>query len=332
MMLLLWGSILLGQQTICIGSIKNYWVDIAENSGNGTSNSKYSWTVVEPNFKGVISAITSSGNKITINWKNTPAGNYTLLVTESNNGCSSSQQLNIKLISIESELEPNYFICPDGGPIKIDAGNNPLYTYNWTVPAGVPNPGNVSYVFTNVPGNYSVSVFNGVCSQNFTTTLSISGVPVINEIKETKDGVIEVFAVGGTLPLSFSLDGINWQTSNVFSNLISGKTYTVFVKSNAGCVISKSITIFFMPNVITPYVDGYNDRLDIKGIENFPNAQLQVYDRFGELVFDSAREKTFRWNGYYNGRPLPTASYWYVLDLGNGQEKKTGYILIKNRN
>lgn len=169
--------------------------------------------------------------------------------------------------------------------------------------------------------------------QNFSTQLTISSPPVINEIKENENKSIEIFATGGNMPISYSLDGINWQSSNVFTGLISGKTYTVYVKNNLGCLgDSKKFTLFFIPNVITPQSDGYNDKLVLKGIENFPNAKLQIYDRYGVLIFDTQREKTLIWEGTYLGRPLPTATYWYVLDFGDGREKKTGYILVKNRN
>lgn len=327
------GSILFGQQTICEGSVHKYWVDLSENSGNGTLNSSYTWDVLEAGFKGSISPEHLSGNLVTVDWKTTTPGSYTLRVIESNNGCSSSQLITVKIERITSALEEAYFICPGGVPIKIDAGGSSSYTYTWTVPSGVPNPGNVSSFDTNAPGDYKVSIFNGYCTQVFTTSLSVAALPSITEIKEISDGVIEVTAFGGNMPLYFSLDGVHWQTSNIFSQLTAGKTYTVYVKSNLGCLgNSKNITIFYMPNVITPQSDGINDHLILKGIENFPNADLKIYNRFGENVFDNQKDKTMIWNGYYLGRPVPTGTYWYVLDLGNGAEKKTGYILVKNRN
>lgn len=135
------------------------------------------------------------------------------------------------------------------------------------------------------------------------------------------------------MPLYFSVDGINWQTSNEFKNLKPGKTYTFRVKNSLGCEgQSKNFTLLLIPNVITPQDDGLNDRLIIKGIENFPNAYLQIYNRYGEKVFDSKSENTFIWDGKYLKRAVPTDTYWYVLNLGENIGRKTGYILVKNRN
>lgn len=327
------GGALYGQQAACLGSTKNYWVDIAENSGNGSTGSDYSWTVLETGFKGSITPTTISGNQITINWAETPSGSYTLEVTETNRGCTSTQQLEVRLMGIFSSLPAEYKICAGSDPITIDAGGGGGYSYAWTVPAGAPNPGNVPSFSTNIPGAYSVSVSNGACDQTFKTDLEVSDLPAINKIREIGSGGIEIFATGGNPPLYYSIDGANWQTSNVFANLSPGAAYVARVKNALGCLgENKSFTVLFIPNAITPQADGINDQLHIKGIENFSKAHLQIYDRYGKIIFDSDREKTFGWNGTYLGRPVPSASYWYVMDLGDGGEKKTGYIVVKNRN
>ena len=87
--------LLFSQQTICIGSKNNYWVDISENSGNGTTGSNYNWAVLEAGFKGSISKISTSGNRISVDWGATPVGNYTLRVTEDNSLCSNYQDLTV---------------------------------------------------------------------------------------------------------------------------------------------------------------------------------------------------------------------------------------------
>jgi gliding motility-associated-like protein len=69
-------------------------------------------------------------------------------------------------------------------------------------------------------------------------------------------------------------------------------------------------------NTFTPNDDGINDLWRISGIGQFPNAQVTVFDRWGQVVFKDigyARP----WDGTNNGRRLPTATYFYVIELNS---------------
>jgi len=74
----------------------------------------------------------------------------------------------------------------------------------------------------------------------------------------------------------------------------------------------------------------------IKCIEQFPNNYLQVYNRWGTEVFDmKGYDNT--WGGATTGeatmgaeRKLPIGTYFYTLDLGDGQPKKNGWLYISN--
>ncbi|WP_442267608.1 DUF7507 domain-containing protein [Tenacibaculum sp. ZS6-P6] len=87
-------------------------------------------------------------------------------------------------------------------------------------------------------------------------------------------------------------------------------------------------------NIFTPNNDGDNDLFVIGGIESFPNNRLEIFNRWGNLVYKkSGYDNT--WNGTSNGRvtiqvneKLPTGTYYYVLDLGNGSKPKVGWLYI----
>lgn len=151
------------QQRICKGEKKDYWVDIAENSGNGSTGSNYTWQVLEPEFKGSIINISTSGNRINVDWANTPSGNYTLRVIESNSSCTNFQDLTVSIVEIPNILNPFYKICPGGSSVRIIAGNSSGLSYEWVVPSGVSNPGNSPFIDTSVPGNYKVRINSGSC-------------------------------------------------------------------------------------------------------------------------------------------------------------------------
>ncbi|MGZ5198068.1 MAG: T9SS type B sorting domain-containing protein, partial [Kaistella sp.] len=99
--------------------------------------------------------------------------------------------------------------------------------------------------------------------------------------------------------------------------------------------IEKEFLIINLVNVITPNGDGFNDVLDYSDLKIKENVTIQIFDRFGNLIFTS-KDQEFIWDGKLNGRVLPTANYWYILnwtepDTQNPVSYK-GWILLKNRN
>lgn len=85
------------------------------------------------------------------------------------------------------------------------------------------------------------------------------------------------------------------------------------IEAQVTVVVGPPITV---PNTITPNGDGINDNWRIPGIGQFPNAQITVFDRWGQVVYKDigyARP----WDGTNNGRRLPTATYYYVIELNS---------------
>jgi gliding motility-associated-like protein len=60
----------------------------------------------------------------------------------------------------------------------------------------------------------------------------------------------------------------------------------------------------------------------------YPNAELWIYNRWGELVYYTDDVAGEPWDGTFNGRDLPIDSYHYVLDLGNDEPPRRGNVTI----
>jgi gliding motility-associated-like protein len=82
-----------------------------------------------------------------------------------------------------------------------------------------------------------------------------------------------------------------------------------------------------IPNTFTPNGDGINDTWNIKNIENYPGLTLEIYNRYGQLIYRSVGYSK-PWDGTFNGMPLPVASYYYILDPKDGSPKLSGAVLI----
>jgi gliding motility-associated-like protein len=96
------------------------------------------------------------------------------------------------------------------------------------------------------------------------------------------------------------------------------------------------ITVF-VPSGFSPNGDGKNDEFKIKGIENYPNNKLEIYNRWGNKVFEQAPyDNTWRGDvkntdAYIIGDGLlPSGTYFYLLDFGvPGMKQLSGYIVIR---
>jgi gliding motility-associated-like protein len=70
-----------------------------------------------------------------------------------------------------------------------------------------------------------------------------------------------------------------------------------------------------MPNTITPNGDGDNDVWNIPFMDNFPDARLEIFDRWGRLVYRTTNVASEPWDGKSKGRDLPMDSYYFILEL-----------------
>ncbi len=129
--------------------------------------------------------------------------------------------------------------------------------------------------------------------------------------------------------------GINY--SSTFNPDVSPTDTTNFivtVKDNYGCIYRDTVRINVIPssdlyffNSITPNGDGENEIWIIKNLEKYPKNKLQIFNRYGQLIY-SVHEYKNDWDGKYLGQALPGGTYFYVLDTNTDKGKYTGSITI----
>lgn len=84
----------------------------------------------------------------------------------------------------------------------------------------------------------------------------------------------------------------------------------------------------FIPDLITPNGDGVNDELIIVGIEQFPDNELIIFNRWGNEVYTASPYQN-DWEGAYNGGKLPAGTYFYIFtNSADGTELAHGYITL----
>lgn len=109
-------------------------------------------------------------------------------------------------------------------------------------------------------------------------------------------------------------------------------TYKLILTGKGGCSVSDTIFIEVLkapvvPNVFSPNGDGINDTWRIKYLESYPGAEIDVYNRYGQVVFHSTGYDV-DWDGTYNGKPMPIGTYYYIINPKNGREIIKGAVTI----
>ncbi|WP_185731355.1 gliding motility-associated C-terminal domain-containing protein [Larkinella rosea] len=117
-----------------------------------------------------------------------------------------------------------------------------------------------------------------------------------------------------------------------FASVDTTTTYQVRATSPQGCQFTTKltvsvITVLFVPDAFTPNNDGVNDSWEIRGIADFPNCRVEVYNRWGNPVFVSQGYQQ-PWDGRSEGQDLPPAIYQYVIKPGGSQPHRRGTLLL----
>jgi gliding motility-associated-like protein len=214
--------------------------------------------------------------------------------------------------------------------------------YQWTPATGldhadVPNPIASPAQTT----TYSVKVSNDGC---FDDTKSVT--VTVNQPPGANAGPEKYLFKGQSVKLGGSKKGDNitnvfWTPSAGLDNTSSltpladpqeSTTYTLHVLSqNCGeatsSVLVKVFTQLKVPNTFSPNGDGINDYWDVDGLIAFPQSFTAIYTRNGQQIFKSTGYAK-PWDGTYNGAALPAGTYYYIIDLKDGQPPLAGWVAI----
>ncbi|WP_184549087.1 PKD-like domain-containing protein [Mucilaginibacter sp. FT3.2] len=109
-------------------------------------------------------------------------------------------------------------------------------------------------------------------------------------------------------------------------------TYTLVITDSLGCTTAGTTHIVVSPqltvsNAFSPNGDGTNDNWEIVGLVAFENSTVDVFNRYGSLIFHSKGYGT-PWDGRSNGQPVPVGVYYYIVDTKVNGQRFTGYVTV----
>ncbi len=109
-------------------------------------------------------------------------------------------------------------------------------------------------------------------------------------------------------------------------------TYTLALTGIGGCTVTDQIEVKLLlnpvvPNAFSPNGDGFNDKWSILYLESYPGATVDVYNRYGQVVFSSVGYSV-DWDGTSKGKDLPIGTYYYIINPKNGRKIVNGSVTI----
>lgn len=217
-------------------------------------------------------------------------------------------------------------------------GNIGKLVYKWST------PGSSNFIDSLAPGPYYLLVKDDstqcAMSDSFTITQPDSLQVTANVTKDTcreGNGSISIAVTGGTE--NYNYDWSNKAVSKDVSGLLGGP-YTLVVTDKNNCQANLSATVedtcneIIIHDVITPNGDGINDVWVIEGLADYPNNTVQIFDKWGNLLYEKQDYKN-DWGGRSDkGDLVPDGTYFYLVKLNannatGGKNVFTGAILIK---
>jgi gliding motility-associated-like protein/uncharacterized repeat protein (TIGR01451 family) len=253
---------------------------------------------------------TSVQNPEIISASNSHSGIYTLIVTL--NGCVSAPSMVTVVV--------NNCASADLGVIKTVNNLHPLFGH--------------TVVFTIIATNYGPFDATGVevadileSGYAYVSSTTTSGAYNAS----TGIWTIGMLANGASETLTITAT-VNSSGNYMNTATISGIEPDFNLANNVSTVATDPKDLF-IPEGYSPNNDGINDYFVIRGIFNYPNNSIVIFNRWGNKVFEASPYQN-NWDGKatmglrFGGDELPVGTYFYLLDLGDGSEIIKGTIYL----
>ena len=269
---------------------------------------------------------------------NVEFGVYTVVITDAT-GCTITSTYSIgTLVQIDADAGVDDTVCV-ADPIILDGTGGGDYLWS---PSATLSDSAVADPIANPidTTTYYLTVTIGNCVDVDSVTIYTYEIPPVDA------GDSLQIPTGASIGLNSSGVQTGWQYSwepaefldnsgitNPLASPEESTTFYVTVVDDNGCTNSDSVYVEVLPGItfpdgISPNGDGINDTWIIDNIDLFDDAMVEVYNRWGQMLFQSAPGYPVPWDGRFNGKDLPVGTYYYVIYSDNFEDPFTGPITI----
>jgi len=272
-------------------------------------------------------------------FNNLQAGTYVVTIQNAQN-CSFSKTAVLTLTNnlTLSAFPADTSICTGASFTPTITSNAPAgVSYVWAGPGTFNTSGTVATptIRPYTSGAFVASVTQGLCTRKDTINVSLFAGPPVSagpDLFVVNGSAVQLQASapqGGSYVWS-PATGLSSATAlNPNAAPTQTTTYTLTATSTRGCTSSDDVLVtvlncFDPKNAFSPNGDGINDTWEVNLGDCIKSARVEVFNRYGSRVFMSDNYRN-NWNGTFEGKPLPDATYYYVITMELVTGKKTYY-------
>ena len=218
-------------------------------------------------------------------------------------------------------------ICIDDN-VMLSASSDITAIFEWLYNGSV--IANSNTVTVESAGDYTVRANTAYCASiEHEVTVNVLN-PVVEittpTLRVKENSVFEISVINPNSNFTYSWEnqttgdvntGVSWTTA------LSEDAIVTIVAHELHCEAYDQLEIIVLPyleipNVFTPNDDGEGDTWQIDGLEVYNISSLKIYNRWGNLVFESIGGYQFPWDGTYKGKSVPNGTYFYIIELYEG--------------
>lgn len=271
---------------------------------------------------------------------NYAAGTYTAnLITTSNFACADTATATVLVNALPSN------VVTASGPLQFCQGDSVLlsavaggYNYLWNTTA------TTQIISVTTSGSFDVTItdtITGCMNSSNVITTTMFPAPIVYAGNDTTISLgssytLNTVGIGIVSWAWFPNTGLNSATvSNPLASPAVTTTYQVIGTDINGCMDSDSIMItvitdfnVVVSNLMTPNGDGYNDRWIIGNLENYPDTEVMVFNREGQVLYKNENYDN-NWDGTNTyGKKLVDGTYYYAIKFKDSDKIYKGSITI----
>ncbi|MCC9135779.1 gliding motility-associated C-terminal domain-containing protein [Pontibacter silvestris] len=331
-------------QTVCAGGTPNELNGSTPSGGNGSFEYVWESSISGPDIGFAPAAGTNNAQNYSpgVVTRNTW---YRRVITSA--GCSSTSDpvaIMVTPVPLPPTLTISNATACTGGATTLSVAN-PVSgnTYRWyTTPAGgnmvFEGPDFTTPELTQSVTYYVEAINSNSCASSTRTEATVTVVtPEANagdDVTIIQGRTIELHATGGETYVWEPAEGLS--DANVARPVARPEvttTYTVTVTTAEGCVATDEVTVtvvpaLSIPNAFSPNRDGVNEIWELGNIEEYPNARVDIFNRWGNIIYSNNSGYNIPWDGTFNGKDLPVATYYYIIYLNSSEKPISGNVTI----
>lgn len=319
--------------TICLGESV-----VLTNASTPLTGAIYNWTLGD-------NTTSTSSNSILHTYPTTGKYTVTLITSDASVGCKDTISKNVTVVPLPVIHAVGDTVCPNSGKDGIlKVNSNPNYSYLWSPTSGLVNPTHDSVIVIKpkTTTTYYVKVTdNTTACSAVDSALMFIPAPLADIDFDTVVVVGDIVNLpidnkSGTIKFTWTpKEGLSCeQCSGPKVQPIKDLLYTVVMQDECSIAHGKFVirikpeTFIKIPTTFTPNGDGINDIIYVKGWGIKDLVSFQIYNRWGEIVFETS-ELSEGWNGYYKEVLQNNDIYTYkvkAVDFFDKEMEAQGHI------